>query len=109
MRGHGCKPGEIPQLTGATRLYKHDLESGERREFGPGRELGEFVFVSASEAATEDEGWLLGLVIIDTRTDTTDLVILDARTFEAQPVAVVHLPHRVPPGFHGKWFPDLAS
>ena len=35
-----------------------------------------------------------------------DLVILDARSFEAAPVATVRLPHRIPPGFHGNWFPD---
>ena len=34
-----------------------------------------------------------------------DFVILDARAFEAAPVAAVHLGHRIPPGFHGNWFP----
>ena len=98
-----------PQLIGATRLYKHDFETGERRvhEFGAGRVPGEFVFVPASEAAEEDEGWMIGLVI-DTRTDTTDLAILDARTFEAPPVASVHLPHRIAPGFHDNWFADRS-
>ncbi len=100
-------PDGNPQLTGATRLYKHDLETGGRltHEFGDGHLPGEFVFVPASASAAEDEGWLLGLVI-NVADETTDLVILDARAFEAAPVATVRLPHRIPPGFHGNWFAD---
>jgi carotenoid cleavage dioxygenase len=98
------------QLAGATQLTKHDLETGERRvhEFGPDRIPGEFVFVPARAGAGEDEGWLVGLVI-DTAADTTDFTILDARAFEAPPVASVRLDHRIPPGFHGNWFPAPAS
>ncbi|MCJ2137455.1 carotenoid oxygenase family protein [Methylobacterium sp. J-026] len=94
------------QLAGATELYKHDLETGGRRvhAFGADRVPGEFVFVPARAGAAEDEGWLVGFVI-DTANDTTDFVILDARSFEAPPIARVRLAHRIPPGFHGNWFP----
>lgn len=100
-------PDGNPQLTGATRLYKHDLESDSRRvhDFGDDRVPGEFTFVAANADAGEDEGWLLGLVI-NTLDQTTDFTILDARSFEAAPVATVRLPHRIPPGFHGNWFPE---
>ena len=103
-------PDGNPQLTGATRLYKHDLDDGSRRvhEFGDGHLPGEFVFVPASADAAEDEGWLLGMVI-NVADETTDLAILDARNFEAPPVASIRLPHRIPPGFHGNWFPDTAA
>ena len=99
-------PDGNPQLTGATRLFKHDLEAGQRlvHEFGDGHLPGEFVFVPAGPDAAEDEGWLIGLVI-DTAAEATDFTILDARAFEAAPVATVRLPHRIPPGFHGNWFP----
>nr|USU31332.1 carotenoid oxygenase family protein [Methylobacterium sp. OTU13CASTA1] len=104
--------GSVPadgntQLVGATQIYKHDLATGERRvhEFGADRVPGEFVFVPARPEAGEDEGWLVGLVI-DTARDTTDFTVLDARAFEAPPVATVHLGHRIPPGFHGNWFPS---
>ena len=85
-------------------LFKHDLETGARQvhDFGPNRHPGEFVFVPARADADEDEGWLIGLVI-DTEEETTDLVILDARDFEAAPRASIRIPHRVPPGFHGNW------
>ena len=99
-------PDGNPQLTGATRLYKHDLGAGSRQthEFGDGHLPGEFVFVPSTQEAGEDEGWLLGFVI-NVADETTDFVILDARDFEAAPVASVRLPHRIPPGFHGNWFP----
>ncbi len=85
-------------------LLKHDLETGERQahDFGPDRHPGEFVFVPARDAAGEDEGWLIGLVI-DAEAETTDLVILDAHDFEGPARASIRIPHRVPPGFHGNW------
>jgi carotenoid cleavage dioxygenase len=88
----------------AGRLYKHDLVEGGRavHDFGADRHPGEFVFVPAHGDAGEDEGWLIGFVI-DERTDTIELVILNAARFEGAPVATVRLPHRVPPGFHGNW------
>ncbi len=104
-----CVPADgNTQLVGATRLYRHDLATGTRRvhEFGDGHLPGEFIFVPASAGSVEDEGWLMGLVI-NVPDETTDLVILDAHAFEAAPVAAVRLPHRIPPGFHGNWFPTL--
>lgn len=88
------------------RLYKHDIDAGTREvhDFGPDRRPGEFVFVPAHADAAEDEGWLVGLVI-DAVAETTDLAIIDARRFDAPPIARIRLPHRVPPGFHGNWLP----
>jgi len=95
------------EFLGATGLYRHDLETGERQvhDFGAGRYPGEFVFVPRSGDSAEGDGWLMGLVI-DLARERTDLVILDAMAFEGAPVAAVHLPHRVPPGFHGNWIPS---
>jgi carotenoid cleavage dioxygenase-like enzyme len=93
-------------MTGATKLYRHDLSTGVRQvhDFGPGRHPGEFVFVPKSPASREQEGWLMGLVV-DLPKRRTELAILDCEDFEGSPAAVVHLPHRVPPGFHGNWIP----
>ena len=65
----------------------------------------EFVFVESHPAAGPDEGYALGYVY-DSARDASDLVILDATRPEAKPVAVVHLPRRVPHGFHGSWIGD---
>jgi carotenoid cleavage dioxygenase len=96
----------VDEFLGANRLYRHDLEAGTRQvhDFGAGRYPGEFVFVPRSADSAEGDGWLIGLVI-DMPHEKTDLVILDAMHFEDAPVAAIHLPHRVPPGFHGNWIP----
>lgn len=93
-----------------TGLFKHDMETGARQahDFGPGRHPCEFMFVPAHVQAEEDEGWLIGFVI-DAGAQTTDLVILDARDFEGAPLASVHIPHIVPPGFHGNWLQNLSE
>ncbi|WP_432767792.1 MAG: carotenoid oxygenase [Sphingopyxis sp.] len=102
-----CDTGEM--AIADTRLFRHDLAAGttDARDFGSGRHPGEFVFVPRSTAGAEDDGWLVGLVI-DLNDETTELVILNADDFGGPPQAVVHLPHRVPPGFHGNWVPDTA-
>lgn len=97
-----------PAFVNSSRIFKQDLVDRQREvhDFGPGRVPGEFVFVPRKAGKTEDDGWLMGYVInIDT--ETTDLVILDARNFEGSPVASIHIPHRIPPGFHGNWVPSV--
>lgn len=93
-----------------SKLFKHDLETGNRQvhEFGAGRIPGEFVFIPKTKATVEDDGWLMGYVV-NMHDETTDFVILDALTFEAAPQAVVHIPHRIPPGFHGNWVATAQS
>jgi 8'-apo-carotenoid 13,14-cleaving dioxygenase len=88
----------------SNRLFKHDLEKGSRdvHEFGADHFPGEFVFIPKSANAAEDEGWLMGYVV-DLAQDITNLVILDAQNFAGEPQAVIHIPHRIPPGFHGNW------
>ena len=93
-----------------TRVYKHDLRTGAREvhDFGPGRHPGEFLFVADPErSGQEDGGWLLGLVHDDAR-DRTDLVVLDAQDVPGRPVATVHVPRRIPYGFHGTWWPAAS-
>ena len=89
-------------------LRKFDLRDGTTtdHDFGAGRVPGEMVFVPA--AAGEDAGWMIGYVY-DAATDRSDLVVLDASNIAAPPVAVVHLPVRVPLGFHGNWIADDAA
>lgn len=44
--------------------------------------------------------------VYDAAEARSDLVLLDAGTLDA--VAAVHLPDRVPHGFHGNWVPAEA-
>jgi 8'-apo-carotenoid 13,14-cleaving dioxygenase len=93
-----------------SRLFKHDLEARTREvhDFGHGRIPGEFVFVPRSDGAPEGDGWLMGYVV-NMNDETTDLVILDALSFTGEAQAVIHIPHRIPPGFHGNWVPTGMS
>ncbi|WP_181159973.1 carotenoid oxygenase family protein [Sandaracinobacter neustonicus] len=95
---------------GGSALYLHDLETGAKQvhDFGAGCFPGEFMFIPCAPDSAEGDGWLIGLVI-DINSDTTDLVILDVQSFAGPPVARVHLPHRIPPGFHGNWVADTAT
>jgi carotenoid cleavage dioxygenase-like enzyme len=88
-------------------LVKHDFERGTSttHDYGDGRASGEGVFVPRSDDAGEDDGWVMSM-LYDAPTDRSDLVVLDARDFGGDPVATVHLPQRVPFGFHGNWIPD---
>lgn len=83
-------------------IVRHDLGAGtsQVRHFGSGRAPGEFVMVPSAPDAPEDSGVVLGFVHDATR-DASDLVVLDAATLDT--VAEVHLPVRVPAGFHGNW------
>lgn len=105
----GLPAGGDPSFLDAQPLYCHDLKAGTRQvhDFGPDRIPGEFVFVPRAEDAPEGDGWMMGYVI-DAANETTDLVILDAADIAKPPVASIHIPHRIPPGFHGNWLPDLG-
>ncbi len=116
--GYSAVIGEVGQaitpLTGdfadealANALLKHDLARGtaEAHDFGRNATAGEAVFVPAAAGADEDDGYVLAYVHNPDR-GASDLVILAAQDFTAEPVARVHLPARIPLGFHGSWIAD---
>lgn len=79
--------------------------TGDVREWDPGphRHLGEPFFVPGGEG--EGQGWLLTYTYDHAR-GTSTLMVFDAQSVSAGPVADVELPQRVPYGFHGVWVPD---
>ena len=99
--------GHFANTTFANVLYKHDLAAGtvEAHNFGSGEAAGEAVFAPASPNAAEDDGYVMTFVHSLDR-GATDLVVLAAQDFTGKPVARVHLPVRVPLGFHGSWIAD---
>lgn len=90
-------------------IVRYDDATGERRVWnaGPTGHVGESVFAPDPDGSAEDDGWLLNAVF-DDATGRTDLCVLDARDVAAGPVARVHLPHRMPFGFHANWFAAAA-
>ncbi len=101
------RPGEEPGMESPSVVVKYDLETGTSaiHDFGPDRSSGEPVFVPASDAAGEDEGWLVTYVY-DKGTDSSSFVVLDASDVAAPLVAEVPIPQRIPHGFHGSWIAD---
>jgi carotenoid cleavage dioxygenase-like enzyme len=85
-------------------LVKYDLTAGSSaaHAHGPARKGGEPVFVSRPNAQGEDDGWLVTFVY-DEAEEKSELVVIDAQDFTAEPLARVMLPARVPYGFHGTW------
>src|SRR5438270_1552862 len=63
---------------------------------------GEPVPVTKAGATSDDEVWLLTLVL-DAEAGRSEVWALDGADVAAPPVAVVPLPHIVPFGFHGNW------
>lgn len=87
-------------------LLRYDLVRDEalRWDPGPGLSPGEPIFVRDPDGRADDEGWVL-CVVYDASRDASDVVVLDGSSFGGKPEAVVHLPCRVPFGFHGSWIP----
>jgi carotenoid cleavage dioxygenase len=90
-----------------TSVLKHDLRHGltTARQLGDHQSIGEVVFVPNSPHSPEDDGVLMGFVH-DAVTDRGDLVVLDPGSLET--IAAIHLPVRVPFGFHGNWLPSAV-
>lgn len=70
-----------------------------------GGQGSEPVFVKDPSGNAEDDGWVLSYVY-QPEIDKSEVVIIDSRGFDKEPVARIHLPVRVPAGFHGNWVPD---
>ena len=103
-------PARYAVSVGDGRLLRYDLTTGGAVEhaFGTPESTGrpgEAVFVPGSGPADESSGWYIGYVYDPSR-DGSDLVILDASDFAADPVARIKMPRRVPYGFHGNWISD---
>lgn len=83
-------------------VVKYDQRDGGSQVRKTGGDTGEAVFVPADGgSASEDDGWLLSVV---TTGDSSQLLVLNAH--DLSDVASIHLPRRVPAGFHGSWLAD---
>ena len=60
------------------------------------------VFLTRTADAAEDDGFVLS-VVFDGESQLSRLVVLDTRNFAGPPLALAHLSHRIPAGFHGNF------
>jgi len=100
-------PGEKPDdgLPGFRWLGQIDPDTGTMKTRFAGRDstVQEAIFVPPSSTDTANgEGYVMQLVDRHA-TGTTDLLILDAQHVDAQPVATLRIPIRMPGGLHGNW------
>jgi len=82
--------------------YDFEQDTSQTLVFGNGKMAAEPVFVPRAGATNEDDGYLLTLVF-DPASNKSDLVIVPAEDLSAGAIATIHLPRRVPFGFHGDW------
>jgi carotenoid cleavage dioxygenase len=90
----------------AVRRYDFERGTYETRDFGAGNGVGEPLFVPRHAGAAEDDGYVIVLAY-DQAQNTSRFHVLDAKNITAEPIATVHLPHRIPYGFHGNWAPAV--
>lgn len=105
VRGFGDEASQSSVSSSTVSLYKHDYanDSSTVAPLDPEVQLGEMCFVANPSARAEDDGILMGFGY-HSGLDEGQLMMLDAQTLES--VATVHLPQRVPMGFHGNWAPS---
>jgi carotenoid cleavage dioxygenase len=65
------------------------------------------VFAPRVGGTEEDDGYVVGFVYDEDR-KASEAWVIDARRFEEGPIAKVHLPARVPYGFHSHWVSAAA-
>lgn len=85
-----------------------NVETGETRAWyaGDAECFQEPIFVPRSVDAEEGDGFVIS-VMNRLRTESSELVVLDARNMSAGPVARIKLPFRLRMSLHGNWTPDV--
>ena len=88
-------------------LVKYNNDTGQRKQwdYGEGVYGSEALYapkIGGNRDSAEDDGYVINLVT-DSNTWKSDCLVFDATDIEAGPIARVHLPHRVPSGFHASW------
>jgi carotenoid cleavage dioxygenase-like enzyme len=87
-------------------IVKIDTESGRAATWHlTGLYPGEPVFVPSPQAAAEDDGVVLS-VVLDTAKDRSFLLVLDAASLNE--LGRAEAPHAIPFHFHGNYFPGAA-
>jgi len=88
--------------------FQYDRQGGPSKmhRWGPGQFASEPVFIARSSDAPEGDGFV-ACTVYDGPNDRSYLAILDAQNIDAEPLAKLHLAHRLPQGFHGSFAPGV--
>lgn len=95
---------------GGHELIRYDRARDRATTFSFARsfDAGEPVFIPTAPDSTEDDGYLMTFVF-DRREQKSSLTIFRAQALERGAIAQVHLPVRIPYGFHGYWVPESKT
>uniref|UniRef100_Q07RA9 Dioxygenase n=1 Tax=Rhodopseudomonas palustris (strain BisA53) TaxID=316055 RepID=Q07RA9_RHOP5 len=101
---YACADPASPLLGGFAGLVHVDNQTGRRDDYllPQGDTISEPAFAPRAADAAEGDGWLLA-VVWRARENRSDLAVFNATDVGQGPIALVHLGHRVPDGFHGNW------
>lgn len=97
----------VPNCFPALIQYDQVNQRSTVHRFPPGCFVGEATVIPKSGGQSEQDCYVMAWVY-DEQRQASDLVILDAAQFDQEPIARIHLPVRVPMGFHGTWVPVSA-
>ena len=102
--GYASRFGDTPINLRFSAVLKHDREGDQIQvvELPKHVYTQEFVFAPRVGGTEEDDGYVVGFVYDEDR-KASEAWVIDARRFEKGPIAKVHLPVRVPYGFHSHW------
>jgi len=93
--GYNCT-GQFDFERGTTQLW----------EYGPEANAGEPVHVPNPDSEREEDGWVMCFVY--NPGEGAFLSVLSAGDVTQGPVAKIHIPGRVPNGFHANWMPGVT-
>ncbi len=93
---------KVPNLLPSIIQYDVVNKTNKVHQFKPGCYGGEVAFIPHPNKKSELDGYVVTFVY-DENKNTSDVLIIDPANFEAEPLATIHLPVRVPSGFHGNW------
>jgi carotenoid cleavage dioxygenase-like enzyme len=96
--------GETMTLGEHNRINQYDMVTGTSRHADLDMVVGEVQFVPRTASTGELNGYYFAFAT-DIDAPRSSLVIWDAGDFPSPPVARIRIPHRVPNGLHGNWFP----
>jgi len=82
--------------------YNTEDNSSQTYEYGKYKYGSESPFIPKVNAQSEDDGYVISF-ITDAREEKSEVIILDAKNIDQEPLARILLPQRVPLGFHACW------
>jgi carotenoid cleavage dioxygenase-like enzyme len=93
---------KLPEYFAQSVQYDARNNTSKVHSYGLGKYTGEVAFIPRKNKKSETDGYAISFVF-DENANTSEVVILDVANFDKKPLAVIHLPIRVPNGLHGNW------